>query len=143
VSRAYAIVARADLYGKVNYDVRPYFRGHALVSLAQYQKNLKAIATDAAQHARIVIWVDTTDVPADLDPSAQQYGAPPHAQVPYNQAAHAIAKKHGFYILNLTSDGRVPRDVHYTPAGAAKQSREISDCVLLALAGKQSGICHK
>lgn len=200
VSRAYAMEARADLYGKVDYrhdpwsagdvdptkkgyrvtfvagennnghsfslirgmrkrlegqhydvilfntglhDVQPYFRGHPVAPLPQYRKNLEKIAADAAQHARIVIWVDTTDVPADLDPSAQQYGAAPHAQVPYNQAAQAIAKEHGFYILNLTSDGRVPHDVHYTPEGAAQQGKEISDCVLLALAAKQSDICHK
>jgi len=201
VSKAYAVTARADLYGKVDYrhdpweaggitpnntpgyrkavmkaagnngysftlmrgiqrqlrgksydvilfnsglhDVQPYYRGHAIVAPEQYHKFLEAIAVDAGQHARVVIWVDTTDVPADLDKSAQQYGAPPHAQVPYNDIAHAIAREHGFYMLNLSSDGRIPHDVHYTDAGSAKQGHEVSACVLLALAGQQSDICHK
>jgi hypothetical protein len=131
------------LFNSGLHDVQPYYRGHALVSPGQYRKFLEAIATDAEQHARIVIWVDTTEVPADLNKSAQQYGAPAHAQAPYNDIAHEIAREHGFYMLALSSDGQILHDVHYTAAGSTKQGHAVSACVLLALAGQQSDSCHK
>lgn len=131
------------LFNSGLHDLQPMAGRPANIDLASYRANIEQAAAVAEQHGDIVIWVDTTDVPADLNPSAQQHGAPAHAQVPYNQVAHEIAREHGFYILNVSSDGRIEHDVHYHTWGYRKQGNEIAACVLAALQQQETDICHK
>lgn len=124
------------------HDLQPHF-GRPNVSLDRYGTNLEAIAMLAEQHADVVIWVNTTDVSADLDPSVQQFGAPANAQVPYNQVAQRIAREHGFYILDISSEGLKPHDVHFLWYGSRRQGNEVAACVLVALQQEETATCHK
>jgi hypothetical protein len=130
------------LFNSGLHDLQPR-AGAPNIDLGIYAQNIEIAAEIAEQHGDVVIWIDTTDVPADLDPSVQQYGAPAHAQVPYNQEAHAIARAHGFYILNISSDGQRAHDVHFHTWGARKQGNEVAACVLIALQQEETDICHK
>ncbi len=139
------------LFNSGIHDFQP-FKGHVRVGLDAYRKNLEAVAKVVEQHADTVIWVDTTDVPLGMDMTPAQskarvaigkYVVPAHAQLPYNQAAQQIAKANGFYILNISSTGQIPQNVHFTAAGSRLQGEEVSACVLLALKHQQSDICHK
>lgn len=130
------------LFNSGLHDIQPR-AGAPNVDLVTYQANIEAAAWLAEQHADVVIWIDTTDVPAALSPSVQQYGAPAHAQVPYNQVAHEIAREHGFYILNISSEGQRIDDVHFRSYGVRKQGNEIAACVLVALQQEETAICHK
>lgn len=64
-------------------------------SLSDYTNNVSIILTKAQQHADIVIWASTTDVPDG------SIGRVPEDVITYNSAATAVAKSMGLQVDSL------------------------------------------
>jgi len=112
--------------------------------IPDYTNTIEAIATLVEQHADIVIWIDTTPVPANIDPVASGMGnVAENAQLSYNVAARQVAVEHGFYMLSVTAYGQLPNNVHYDVSGYEALGERVSTCVLLAMAASHSDQCHK
>lgn len=128
-----------------DHDVRmAHFHGAPhlinLIPIDHYRDNLKAIMDLIRQHCDVAIWVKTPPIASDVDATYGFFRASDVRK--YNAVAEGIAKEHGFYILETTIDGIIPNDVHFTAAGYKLFGTRVSDCVLLALAGSESGTCH-
>jgi len=102
-----------------------------------YEKNLDVIADFIKPHARMVVWVDTTPIPAAN--GCRQ----PGAEVAYNAIAERVAKAHGFLILHFESRDQKQADVHYTAAGFRLLGQQYATCLRYALRAQTgaSGSC--
>ncbi len=107
-----------------------------LVSPMEYRDNLEAISTVIAEHADVVIWIDTTPIPAGLA------NEPAGEEIVFNPIAEDVAREHGFYILNLDSRGQLQDNIHYTGDGYYHLGRQVSDCILDALDQDETTSCH-
>jgi hypothetical protein len=109
------------------------------VSLGSYLIFLEQVADILQAHGDVVIWVDTPGLPADSTGRILVQAA----LVPeYNAAAEQVAREHGFYILNLDSKGHLPGNVHYDFAGYKRLGLLESECVLIAMHGRETSLCH-
>lgn len=102
-----------------------------------YEKNLNGIADFIKPHARVVVWVDTTPIPAGN--GCRQTSA----EVAYNAIAERVAGAHGFLILRFESRGQKKADVHYTAAGFKFLGQQYAACMRFALRTQAgaSGVC--
>lgn len=121
------------------HDFRLNGLGTPHVPLDVYKKEIEAAAQLAGQHANIVIWIDTMPSYAGINPAER---IPVGGEIPYNQAADAIAKAHGFYILHMHDAEHRPHDIHYTRDGSFALGKQVAECVKLALTNSGSATCH-
>lgn len=116
-------------------DLSPHGCGQS--TPATFHAAVEALAVEAEPHGDIVIWADATPVPAGW------WSLPEGIETVINPIGEAIAREHGFYILNWDSSGQKPHDVHYTSAGYRSLGQQLADCIQAALAGNETEKCHR
>lgn len=109
------------------------------IPIPSYRNCLEAAAQEAEQHADYVIWVNTTPIPASSLGAQWLAGS----EKPYNTAADAVAKEHGFYVLETDAEGQKPANVHFTSHGYDLLGTRIADCVMTVLNQIETAVCHK
>lgn len=109
--------------------------GCGLNDTITYGSTMEQISSIVQDHADIVIWVDSTAVPNITGYIAGD-------QQVFNPIAESVAQEHGFYILNVRSIGQIPGNIHFTSAGYEEIAKQISDCILTALANAETNDCH-
>jgi hypothetical protein len=102
----------------------------------QYQRNIDVIDSYLKAHSKIVIWVDTTNVPVGVC-------ATNTLKSQYNAIAEKIAHEHGFYVLNIDSKFQEQKNFHFTEKGYEYLAKQVSNCIRIAQRGDQTSACHR
>lgn len=101
----------------------------------RYYRNLSKIADYLKNHAKTVIWIDTTTLSSSLC-------AATHLQQ-YNSIGEKVAHEHGFYVLRLDSKFHDKSGIHFTEEGYAALGKQVSDCIVAAWVGNQTRECFR
>lgn len=101
----------------------------------RYFENLTRIADFLKEHARVVIWVDTTTLPDNLCASTHL--------ADYNSLGEQVARDHGFYILRLDSKFHDPEGIHFTERGYQYLGKQVSDCIVTAWTSQTTDACER
>jgi len=104
-----------------------------MVPPTEYSQNLDTIFDFLAKHSRLVIWIDTTTLPARMC-AAESLDQ-------YNKIAEEIARKHNFYVLHVDSTGHDKVGIHFTSQGYNNLGTQISRCILTAWAKASNRSC--
>ena len=101
----------------------------------KYYQNLSKIADYLKDHAKKVIWIDTTTLPASMCASS-------HLEQ-YNSIGEKVAQEHNFYILRIDSKYHDKSGIHFTSNGYAALGKQVSECIALAWSDSQSKQCFR
>lgn len=109
-------------------------KGQQVASVADYEKNLRAIVARLKQTGAKLIFATTTPVPAD------SAGRVEHDEVRYNEAAVRVMKELGvavddLHALVVPQQGKIqlPHNVHFTPAGYEQLADQVVAMIAPAL----------
>jgi acyl-CoA thioesterase-1 len=117
------------------HDLKIMGGGRHQVPLAEYEANLRKIATRLKSTGATLIWATTTPVP---DAPESRLNPPRRAEdvARYNAAARAIMEENGIVIDDLytlilprLAGLQLPANVHFTEAGYAVLARQVADSV--------------
>lgn len=115
------------------------YPGQRNVPLDAYRANLEAISALVEKHADVVIWINTTPIPVG---ATNFPGFPAGEQDVYNPVAEAVAREHGFYILDIEARDQIPNNIHFESSGYEFLGSQVKDCVLAAMQQQETQTCH-
>ena len=108
----------------------PPEKGQQVASVAEYEKNLRALVARLKQTGAKLIFATTTPVPAG------SAGRVEHSELPYNAAAVRVMKENGVavddlhaFVVARQNAVQLPKNVHFTKAG----SEQLADTVVASI----------
>ena len=106
-------------------------KGKQVASVAEYEKNLRALVASLKQTGAKLIFATTTPVPAG------SAGRVEHSEIPYNVAASRVMKENGVavddlhaFVVARQDTIQLPKNVHFTNDGSA----QLADAVVASIA---------
>jgi len=101
----------------------------------RYFQNLSKIADYLKDHAKTVIWVDTTTLPSSLCAAS-------HLDQ-YNSIGEKVAHAHGFYILRIDSKFHDKGGIHFTEEGYETLGSQVAECITVAWKSTETKQCFR
>ena len=106
-------------------------KGKQVASVAEYEKNLRALVASLKKTGAKLIFATTTPVPAG------SAGRVEHSEIPYNVAAIRVMKENGVavddlhaFVVARQDKIQLPKNVHFTNDGSA----QLADAVVASIA---------
>ena len=106
-------------------------KGKQVASVAEYEKNLRALIASLKKTGAKLIFATTTPVPAG------SAGRVEHSEIPYNVAAIRVMKENGVavddlhaFVVARQDKIQLPKNVHFTNDGSA----QLADAVVASIA---------
>ena len=102
---------------------------------SQYFENVSKILSYLSQHAKVVIWIDTTTIISTTTCATNS------TVDSYNHFADEAARQHGAYRLHIDSRYHAKDGIHFTYLGYKLIGDQIANCIVIAWANEETDNC--